>query len=191
MTLLTAHFPAGAYSGAKADLKDAWKKMGYSYAGGYTPRDASGREGQMQVSWVRAPSSSRPSRLGQQPPRITGFFNGSGAECRFEVDCDDEDADVMVALLEGYGASVALVKESTHPTPAPAPPPPSDDDFDQALMLARKQVEQGFGWPIREKGEPDLFFNKRMEKARADFDARVQARTMALLESRPSNGVPA
>lgn len=195
MTLLVAEFPAGAYSSAKVELKEAMKQMGYNYAGGYTPRDSPSQDpasGTMVVNWVKGYSKGNPGKLGAQPPTIRGIFNGSGAACKFELDVDDEDSDVVFALFASYGASVRTLTPETlrkgEPVfgpytrvQAPAPVPLSDADFDRALERARAEVQRFFSWPKKEPGEPDLFFRKRTERAQAEFDAKVQERCTAIM----------
>ncbi len=163
----------GVYSANKLELKAAWAALGYRYKGGYSAADKNpnpDEPGSMHCIW--APAGSNAIRT-MHDLGIYAVFHGHGGPAEFHVICRDVDLQALKDCFEGIGGVLADVRRALKE---------DGSEIEGVLARAKAQVERLFSWPVREKGEPDLFWQRRKEKAQLDFDSRVQLAAEEFME---------
>lgn len=141
MVKIIIDFPVGAYSQNKDKIKEIFKILDYKYNHG---RQVDSNK--LVCVWKRQPEKQN----------IIGVFNGSGKECQFQIECNEDEIKVFHSLAQSYNGTIAgsIIK----------------NNVEDAVAIATKKVEQWFTIPKREYGEPDVFYNSRLQKAKVSYD---------------------
>jgi hypothetical protein len=138
--MLKILFQAGAYSQNKEDIKKVFALLDYKYKSGIQRND------KLICIWKRDLSNQI----------IKGIFNGSGKPCEFIVDCNDDEQTIFKSFEIAYKARVSIHNENPGNTR-------------QLLEEATKRINKWFTWQKPYKNEPELFYQKRLEKMKESY----------------------
>jgi hypothetical protein len=143
---LKVSFQPGAYSSNKDTIKKVFNILDYKYKGAQKANDE-----RMICFWQRSPEKQM----------IKGIFNGSGKECDFIVECNDDEVQVFQSFEKSFNARISVYSENT--------------EIASNLMEKAKQlVDQWFTWQKPYKDEPPLFYEKRIESNKKSYEWFIQ-----------------
>ncbi len=146
-------FPAGAYSKNKEEIKKVFNILDYKYQNGFQDNN------KLVCIWKRK----------NDKKTIRAVFSGSGQPCYFIVDCDDNEFEVFKSF-NAYNAIVSTDLESSI-------------DTQRLLQEAKAKVDKWFTWQKPYKGEPELFYNKRIEKMNQTYEWFVNRELQRMKEN--------
>jgi hypothetical protein len=143
--ILKVSFPAGAYSANKEDIKKVFSLLDYKYQSGTQRND------KLVCIWKR--------NLSKQI--IKGVFNGSGQPCDFIIDCNEDELKIFQSFETAFKARVSNYN-------------PTQQQTTTLIEEATKRVDKWFTWQKPYKNEPELFYQKRLEKMKQSHEWFIQ-----------------
>lgn len=134
-------FGPGQYSANKEKIKKLFSLFGYKYQSG----NPVGKD-KLICIWKRKPENQV----------IKGIFNGSGKQCQFIVECNEDEQEAFKSLGLHFSGRSKVYDE---------------DSIDTRSMdkIASWKVNQWFTWQDSYPSEPELFYRERIKKMIASY----------------------
>lgn len=94
--------------------------------------------------------------------KIKAIFNGSGKECQFIIECNEDEHQAFQSFSQVFNARVSIYNENIIDTNA-------------IEEKAKQEVNKWFTWQKPYQNEPELFYIKRQEKMKESYNFFVNS----------------